>query len=151
MGKHVIRSKLQCSGIAWVRRRYSVPITTEQTAAQHLPCHTSSYHASNLPIAIFNCTCDWKVLQRYRRCTSSVGGINAPVQISKVQERQESGKNLMNTVLGEGKRKKTPENGITLVFITISVPAQGWRGSVCNAGYTYVGIPVRPNLCVSVR
>lgn len=79
------------------------------------------------------------------------GGINAPVQISKVQERQESGKNLMNTVLGEGKRKKTPENGITLVFITISVPAQGWRGSVCNAGYTYVGIPVRPNLCVSVR
>lgn len=81
-----------------------------------------------------------------------MGGINAPVQISKVQERQESGKNLMNTVLGEGKRKKTPpKTAYTLVFITISVPAQRWRGSVCNAGYTYVGIPVRPNLCVSVR
>lgn len=121
MGKHVIRSKLHCSGIAWVRRRYSVPITTEQ---QHSSAtiRASSYHASNLPIAIFNCTCDWKVLQRYRRCTSGVGGINAPVQISKVQERQESGKNLMNTVLGEGKReKKTPRKRHIRWFSSLSL------------------------------
>ena len=121
MGKHVIRSKLQCSGIAWVQRRSSVPITTEQQHSSSATIRASSYHASNLPIAIFNCTCDWKVLQRYRRCTSSVGGINAPVQISKVQERQESGKNLMNTVLGEGKRKKPPENGIIRWFSSLSL------------------------------
>lgn len=128
MGKHVIRSKLHCSGIAWVRRRYSVPITTEQ---QHSSAtiRASSYHASNLPIAIFNCTCDWKVLQRYRRCTSGVGGINAPVQISKVQERQESGKNLMNTVLGEGKREKNPpENGIYVGFHHYLCPCSTLEG-----------------------
>lgn len=117
-------------------QRYCMGATTKQranynrTAAQHsATIRASSYHASNLPIAIFNCTCDWKVLQRYRRCTSGVGGINAPVQISKVQERQESGKNLMNTVLGEGKREKNPpENGIYVGFHHYLCPCSTLEG-----------------------
>lgn len=50
-----------------------------------------------------------------------MGGINAPVQISKVQERQESGKNLMNTVLGEGKRKKNPRKRHIRWFSSLSL------------------------------